>query len=1193
MRRWRPSGRGLARLAGAAGLAWAAWAPGLATAPGAAAAGPSAAYTYRLVDTWQSAPWALTAGRVGQAADVGSSPDGRLLYLLDSRHAAVHVFARDGSPLRVFALADPGALPGAGWSWLVRRMDAGPDGSLYVLWGAARQRTVYRVRVERLAPSGERLGVFERDGPYNDLAVGPDGLVYLARMYPVDPGEDGPGGVDVLDMAGQLVGAVGGDVLTMPSAVDVDSDGTVYVVNRIPVPAGNPPPPATPLPDGVGPAAVRPRQERAPEGVAVFAPDRSYRGTERFMGAEDVGVGPAGAFVSRTGEVFRLGEAEPLYSAPVGGFTGFWLGGSMLRLAVPPGGGLAASFNHCYHQGLVTFADPARRPAPARYHGRLDRPALEGPVFPLRVAAGADLAVLQGRFTMQGTRPDVTYRVVPQPQEPQVVQRWSLDGTLAGELGLCASARPGQDLSDVWWARDVAMDGTAAYTVDPELVHRRPGEGFPEWSYWPGQLAGADEASQLVAVAAAAGRVAVLDAGTRSVLVLSAQGALLARWSTADLGPGVLPGDVALTADQVIVADVARARVFVRTLSGAPVADWPALDGVTALAAGPEGDIYVLGRSGWAYRHRPDGTPLAAWRLTAGDREAQDIAVGPDGRVFVPFVERLGTRDASGFPSATLLSAGIWVFAPSPSEGVPEPTAGGCVAVPDKVATPAVLPLGADVTVQLRVTGRCPPRFQRLQAILAFDTSRSMNREEALARAKGGAQALLAELDSVAAEVGLVTFDDDATLEVPLTADLARVRARVAALDAYGDTRMRLGLAAARDALTGPRADPAARRVIFLVTDGNLHDAAQEAADQARTAGITVYVLAFPTSEFNDYLATALAQLTGDLQRTRLLVEPDRAALRQMLVVGDLVRPVNGLFEHVTVEDVIPANMRFVPGSDTPPATVAGATLRWQLPAVSAADGITLSYRLVPGEVGVWPTNVRADADYRDALGADGRLAFPVPRVRVWDRSQLTHRVYLPFAGARACFRTGQALDVVLAMDSSESMTEPAGPGVTKQDAARAAALRFVHLLQLPNDHVAVVGFNSKAWVPTGLTGDAAAIGAGLAGLTTARGTRLDLGLAAAATALAGGGRPEAHRVVILLTDGLQTGDGAPVLAAAERLRSGGTDIYAIGLGATVDAALLTAVGGGVPGHYYASPTPDDLAAIYRDIMADLACAGQ
>ena len=55
------------------------------------------AVTYRLVDTWTDAPWALVAGRFGRVVDISSAPDGTI-YVLDGAHAAVHVLAPDGTP---------------------------------------------------------------------------------------------------------------------------------------------------------------------------------------------------------------------------------------------------------------------------------------------------------------------------------------------------------------------------------------------------------------------------------------------------------------------------------------------------------------------------------------------------------------------------------------------------------------------------------------------------------------------------------------------------------------------------------------------------------------------------------------------------------------------------------------------------------------------------------------------------------------------------------------------------------------------------------------------------------------------------------------------------------------------------------------------------------------------------------------
>ena len=65
--------------------------------------------------------------------------------------------------------------------------------------------------------------------------------------------------------------------------------------------------------------------------------------------------------------------------------------------------------------------------------------------------------------------------------------------------------------------------------------------------------------------------------------------------------------------------------------------------------------------------------------------------------------------------------------------------------------------------------------------------------------------------------------------------------------------------------------------------------------------------------------------------------------------------------------------------------------------------------------------------------------------------------------------------------------------------------------------------------------------------------------------------------------DGRQ--DDQPELAeqAADAARQAGATIYAIGLGADVDGAFLTRIAGGTE-HFLPAPTPEDLAAIYRQV---------
>jgi Mg-chelatase subunit ChlD len=134
-----------------------------------------------------------------------------------------------------------------------------------------------------------------------------------------------------------------------------------------------------------------------------------------------------------------------------------------------------------------------------------------------------------------------------------------------------------------------------------------------------------------------------------------------------------------------------------------------------------------------------------------------------------------------------------------------------------------------------------------------------------------------------------------------------------------------------------------------------------------------------------------------------------------------------------------------------------------------------------------------------------------------------------------------------------------------------------------------VVAFNDGAVRMSGLTADRSALDAALSGLTTAPGTRIERGRAAAAAVLAETGDPAAQPVVILLTDGLQSGPIEPVVARAGALRADGAIVFAIGLGGDADMALLRRLVADA-GDALASPTAAGLDEAYRRIASRLAC---
>jgi len=1169
--RWNPI---LLLLAGLAAL-WGAPSPVQAAPP---------VLAYRLAETWSDASWTLRPGHYRDAVDIASMPDGTL-YVLDARSAgqlnypAVHRLGADGRAVAVVRL------PGSSYNLAPTRMDIGPDGHLWVLWtnrgrgrGRARPQTqLTEIRLDEAPLRAQSVSQVSFAEDYRDVAVDRSGQVYLARH--AESAFLGVAAVDVY-RDGSLDHSITAPELALPYAVDVAADDTVYVLHEIP------PPPSEggggggggPRPDP-GPSAAEPPRPAGiladpVTGVAIFDAAHRWLETVPFDFGIDVATGPAGTFVARYGQVFALRETEPL--TPLMGQR--WTG--ELALEVPAGGGLYGSLSHCAFEGSIAFREPARRPAPTSLDGAMDHPALEGPAHPLRAAAGARLALLQGRFGPGPAEADGSLRdLEPNGPEPQNVQDWSLEGQLSGQMGVCAQTFPSG------WAHDVALDGDTVYhTVGASCVERRPDAGFAEWTECLDGQWGDGIRTVLGALAADAGKVALLDRGASGVTVLDQAGAVVHRWLLGEggVGGGVVV-DLDLSGDRLALADRGRARVELRNLSGAVIGSWTAHDSPDAVAWGPEGDVYVLGVGGWGLRYSDAGDLKAVWPMPDPDAQALDLAVGDDGRVYVPFIRYNPDGDL-------IATQGVWVFAPTAGPAPALPPAGDrCQAVPDKTAAPRRVMLGESVGVELRVSGSCPGQAQPLQLMIVYDTSRSMNWGYALAEARQSTLDLLGLFDPQRVEVGAVSFNDQAALVSPLTRDLAALGRKVVALSAVGDTQLSGALGVAIQQLRTADKPPDVRQAILIVTDANPSDDAWARLDQARTLGIAVAAMVFEQGQAADpFFLDVLAQVGGEL-----LLDP---APRQVTAYAASLTTTTenpGLFRELTLTDDIPANMRYVPDSARPPALFDAAAnrLTWRLGPVAAADGLRLTYRLTPLEVGDWPTNVQAGTEHVDALGHQGRLVFPIPRVEVVAPSR--RAIYLPLAIRERCLSRGRPADLVLVLDSSSSMAEPAKGdqpnGPTKLDAARDAAGAFLRLMQLPGDHASVVSFNEQATLAAALTGDLSALDAALSGLRTATGTRIDRGLQAAATELTTRHRGGALPVVILLTDGLQNGDAAPVREQAAVLKATGALVYTIGLGAEVDAALLREAASS-PDRYYGSPSADDLAAIYAQISERLRC---
>ena len=157
-------------------------------------------------------------------------------------------------------------------------------------------------------------------------------------------------------------------------------------------------------------------------------------------------------------------------------------------------------------------------------------------------------------------------------------------------------------------------------------------------------------------------------------------------------------------------------------------------------------------------------------------------------------------------------------------------------------------------------------------------------------------------------------------------------------------------------------------------------------------------------------------------------------------------------------------------------------------------------------------------------------------------------------------------------------------------DAAIQAAGRFVDLLDLPKDQVALVSFSTNARLVAPLGSSEPEVQAALQALRNEPGTRIDHGLSKAFLHLLGGpSRPANTPVIVLLTDGSQQEGRQATLDIASEARLLNIRIYTIGLGNGIDAAFLSEIAGRSERAFLA-PSIEDLDRIYAEVAGQIPC---
>ncbi len=842
---------------------------------------------------------------------------------------------------------------------------------------------------------------------------------------------------------------------------------------------------------------------------------------------------------------------------------------------------------------------------------------------PRRIAVGNEVAIADGAPRLQ---------VWSRAGRPERDIRFVLAGTGgATSPGVVPAVLPEADIAP---PADVAAAGDAVFALWRGGRVRR----------WAGGAFGAErapaagEARWLVAVSAWDVRVAAFDAVQQSVMLWDRDLRPAGGFRVTD-GDASGVADLALTADRVFVIDPRRYRLSVWGLDGSAIAARDLAGRPERVAADPSGGAFVLTRAGWVLAFDAAGEPRGAWPVAAGDERPVDLAVGADGRVYL--------ADAGGVIR-------VYGPDPEAVAGVPQlGGSGACGAIAHKSAQPGLVALGETVEVQLVVDGSCPPDDQTVDVVLTIDRSGSMDGRKLLA-AKDAAIGFVNRVRAPRSRVGVTSFSTGAERVQPLAEDRAPAIAGIAGLAAGGSTNLVDGLEEARRTMIAAPWRAEAKRVIVFMSDGRHSISSPSLDDLAKviTAVRGDHIEVFAIGLGSDIDRAAMKRMATDDSHYYDSPSEDELAGIYDGIAGRIGSAP--LFRAATVVDVVPANMTFLPGTGKPvePAwDPAARTLTWDLGAVPE-PGFRLTYRLRPEAGGVWPTNVEARTRHTDGRGQPGQLVFPVPFVRVLapdptptptptdsptptptvtplpsatptpsptvtptttptptptdsptptptDTPTATvtptpppRPIYLPLVLVDLCSPQTRKADIVLVLDTSSSMaaaTHAGGP--PKLAAAAAAAREFIGLLNAPNESVAVVQFNDAAALLQDLTPDVAAAMRALDRLTMSQGTRIDAGIGMAQAILTGARRrPDAHPVVVLLTDGRPTRSSlSDVILAGERLKRAGVSVFTIGLGPDVDPALLQVIATN-PGFYFFAPGTGELSAVYRAIAKKIPC---
>ena len=754
-----------------------------------------------------------------------------------------------------------------------------------------------------------------------------------------------------------------------------------------------------------------------------------------------------------------------------------------------------------------------------------------------------------------------------------------------------------------------AADGRTFLAAGDSISAFAP-DGTPLWSTrLRASPSGLDSLVVGLAWDAVHDQVVALEASSKKLYRLSASGEIdeQASLRVQDLSNAVW-SDLAVAPDgRVLALDSGHQKIMGWDMHGRPVLELDLPPESQRFDLAPDDSLMVLGGTGWAHKLAQDGAVQARWdarRLELGG-ESRPVDIAVDSTQSVYIADR----------SANVVSVFGWD--PNALIEAPPEVEEGCEIVGDKRATPAEVGLGDPVTISLTIAGACAAENSKVDLVILIGSGfeggvfREMRRTlEKLVSSMDPAQMRIA--------IGGERLSSDPQL---LRRQIRRLSPDKVQNPQVSDAAFSQQLMGAEQELWSRRGRADAQKIVLAALTGDLPRSAWSSGREAgkiQRRGGTVYALGVGRVN-NDRFLKEIASSPAHVFKSRAV----RSFSKVFLALFEQIHP-SVLFQSLELVDVLPPNMRYVPGSARPPADQQGDRLIWRFSDV-AKLGLGVRFQVVPNEAGLWPTNVEAFAEYIDAKGEPGRFVFPIPQVRVLappsptpspeisptvppsptntleptvipspvpsQTPAILRPLFLPILFFERCDPESQTADIALVIDTSASMGEAEAGAARKIDSATTATRGLLDRIQLVRDQATIISFNSTAEVLAPLGSSRQALDLALDSMELSSGTAIDQGLNLARLELVSPRHlDDNNQVLILLTDGQAMPDArAQALVEAASAKAAGITIFTIGLGRDIDTATLRKIAS-APELYYPAPSGADLESIYAQIVQEIPC---